>query len=306
MTSLVNSLVDADHPLNEHEIFEIDIEAVVKNIQDLGVTRIPVEEIERIVIMTVECLKAQLVSDEEANVIAEEVDRALATAAQQSALVLPPEQRVSVSHLDTSRSRQTSRSSKSNLEERRSRIISIVDDSSLKAGGWGKIPEEATVTSKTTTSLPQAGEGSKQKTTPSGSKERLAAMDSKERSVMAASGSKTGITSEGSKPSLSRVGSKTGTASDSSKSRVVGSRSGTARDGSKTRVSGKGSKPRVTRAASIVTTTEQVSQIGEGSRRVSRTTSKTTTVTEYETAPDDISGTTDLDAISTDDDVDSL
>ncbi|KAI5642684.1 hypothetical protein NE865_05210 [Phthorimaea operculella] len=263
MTSLVNSLVDEDHPLNEQEIFEIDIETVVRTIQDLGVTRVPFEEIERIVIMTVECLKAQLVSEAEAKVIADEVDRALATAAQQSALVLPPEQRVSVSDLDTSRSRHSSRSSKSNLSERRSRVISIVDDSNFKTGGWGKVPEEATATSRTSTTWHRASKSSKDRLAPLSSKEGFA---STSQPVMAAFGSKTGIAS------------------------------------SKTRLSGDGSKTRVTRTASLVTTTERVSQ--EGTRRVSRTTSRTTTVTEYETTP--VSGTSDLEATTTEDEGDSL
>ncbi|XP_030032146.1 cilia- and flagella-associated protein 44 isoform X2 [Manduca sexta] len=77
MTSLVTSLVDEQHPLTSEAINEIDILVVMGNIKDCGV-KVPDDELQHIIQLAIECLKAQLVGGEEADKLDREVEKAIA------------------------------------------------------------------------------------------------------------------------------------------------------------------------------------------------------------------------------------
>lgn len=104
MTSLVNSLVDEEHPITSDSIERIDVSSVIQDIKgilsdkhmlnclilqiililtflllkDCGV-QLPPEEMEHIVQIAIDCLRAQLVEPEEAKRLEEEVEKAMST-----------------------------------------------------------------------------------------------------------------------------------------------------------------------------------------------------------------------------------
>ncbi|CAH2108330.1 unnamed protein product [Euphydryas editha] len=76
MTSLVQSLVDEEHPITPASIDTIDIFNVVEDIKDCGV-KAPEEELTNVVKLAIDCLRAQIVSPEERQQLKEAVDDAL-------------------------------------------------------------------------------------------------------------------------------------------------------------------------------------------------------------------------------------
>ncbi|XP_050665029.1 uncharacterized protein LOC126965446 [Leptidea sinapis] len=77
MTSLVKSLIDEDNPLTAASIDAIDVAEVIEDLKDCGVATAR-ENLEFVVKTAIDCLRAQLVSADEAKYIEEEVTRALA------------------------------------------------------------------------------------------------------------------------------------------------------------------------------------------------------------------------------------
>ncbi|KAJ0175517.1 hypothetical protein K1T71_008676 [Dendrolimus kikuchii] len=78
MTSLVNILVDDDHPLSKESLDKIEVREIVEDIKDCGV-QLPMSELTRVVQITMECLRAQLVDADEAAEIHEQVERELSS-----------------------------------------------------------------------------------------------------------------------------------------------------------------------------------------------------------------------------------
>ncbi|KAJ8730764.1 hypothetical protein PYW08_002177 [Mythimna loreyi] len=76
MASLVRSLVDDEHPITMESIERICSLNVQEDIRDCGIT-LPNEELEHIVAITIDALKAQIIERDEAARIAEEVEEAL-------------------------------------------------------------------------------------------------------------------------------------------------------------------------------------------------------------------------------------
>ncbi|RVE42054.1 hypothetical protein evm_013296 [Chilo suppressalis] len=76
MTSLVNSLVDDEHPVTIESIDRIQVNDIINDIKDCGVDA-PDEELNHMVRLTIDCLRAQLVAPEEARQIEDEVLRAM-------------------------------------------------------------------------------------------------------------------------------------------------------------------------------------------------------------------------------------
>ncbi|CAF4862679.1 unnamed protein product [Pieris macdunnoughi] len=76
MTSLVNSLVDEENPISAQSVESIDMLNVIEDIKDCGI-QAPADELEHIVKVAIECLKAQLISDDEAKKIDDEVTKAM-------------------------------------------------------------------------------------------------------------------------------------------------------------------------------------------------------------------------------------
>ncbi|XP_045494848.1 cilia- and flagella-associated protein 44 [Colias croceus] len=76
MTSLVNSLIDEDNPLSTESIDSIIITDVIDDIKDCGV-HLPNEDLEHVVKIAIDCLKAQLVGSEEAKQIERDVQKAM-------------------------------------------------------------------------------------------------------------------------------------------------------------------------------------------------------------------------------------
>ncbi|XP_049868169.1 cilia- and flagella-associated protein 44 [Pectinophora gossypiella] len=180
MTSLVNSLIDDDHKLTEEEIDNINVPAMVEDIKDLSV-RVPDAEIERIILLAIECLRAQLLSLNETEEIELETEKAIVSASQAAFLIAEPPNRTSISRdmsMDrthrSSREGDTSRSRLSTVRSRQSSLVKprvslagskiIVDPtghtvSEPIAGGPSKIATGRS--SKTDTSEHAAGRGSK-------------------------------------------------------------------------------------------------------------------------------------------------
>ncbi|XP_072939178.1 cilia- and flagella-associated protein 44 [Epargyreus clarus] len=77
MTSLVNSLVDEEHPLTAESIDNIDVFNIVEDIKDCGV-QAPAEELEYVVRLAIDSLRAQLLGPEEAKQIDADVEKAMA------------------------------------------------------------------------------------------------------------------------------------------------------------------------------------------------------------------------------------
>ncbi|KAL0880918.1 hypothetical protein ABMA27_002088 [Loxostege sticticalis] len=76
MTSLVNALVDEEHPITAESVDNIEVFDVIEDLKDCGV-HLPAEELEHIVRIAIDCLQAQVVSPDEAKQLDEEVQRAM-------------------------------------------------------------------------------------------------------------------------------------------------------------------------------------------------------------------------------------
>ncbi|XP_063361265.1 cilia- and flagella-associated protein 44 [Cydia amplana] len=88
MASLVNALTEDGQPLTATSIDQIQIHEVVADIKDCGV-QAPEKDLEGVVEMARDCLKAQLLSEHEAKLLDEEVERALAESRSPSATSRP-------------------------------------------------------------------------------------------------------------------------------------------------------------------------------------------------------------------------
>ncbi|GBP64567.1 hypothetical protein EVAR_89613_1 [Eumeta japonica] len=111
MASLINSLVDPSQPVEPEEIDKIEIDTICQEIIECGIDT-PTGELEQVVRLSVEALRAQLLDSDEAKTLAAEVDLALAIEAPtlsfigypiyilfqeaDTALVTPPVLRVSM------------------------------------------------------------------------------------------------------------------------------------------------------------------------------------------------------------------
>ncbi|KAM3964257.1 cilia- and flagella-associated protein 44 [Aphomia sociella] len=78
MTCLVNSLVDEEHPVTIESIDRINVNDVIEDIKDCGV-RATNNELERIIQLATECLRAQLLGPDEVERLEMEVDKAMST-----------------------------------------------------------------------------------------------------------------------------------------------------------------------------------------------------------------------------------
>ncbi|XP_045768159.1 cilia- and flagella-associated protein 44 isoform X2 [Maniola jurtina] len=76
MTSLVNSLINEEHPLTAESIDAIEVFDVVEDLKDCGVNA-PAEELENVVKLAIDCLRAQLVSPEEKLRLDKDIEEAL-------------------------------------------------------------------------------------------------------------------------------------------------------------------------------------------------------------------------------------
>ncbi|KAL4703802.1 hypothetical protein ACJJTC_011602 [Scirpophaga incertulas] len=76
MTSLINALIDENHPITKESFDRIDTSNVIADIKDCGVLA-PSEEIEHIVNVAIKCLQAQLEDPDEARSIEQEVEKAM-------------------------------------------------------------------------------------------------------------------------------------------------------------------------------------------------------------------------------------
>ncbi|CAG9785673.1 unnamed protein product [Diatraea saccharalis] len=76
MTSLVNSLVDDEHPVTVESIERIQVPDIINDIKDCGV-QAPSEELDHIIRLAIDCLRAQLLAPEETIRIEEETQQAM-------------------------------------------------------------------------------------------------------------------------------------------------------------------------------------------------------------------------------------
>ncbi|XP_059046371.1 cilia- and flagella-associated protein 44 isoform X2 [Achroia grisella] len=76
MTALVNSLVDEEHPVTSETIQNIGVSNVIEDIKDCGV-QVSNEELERIVRLAIDCLRAQLLGPEELERLKIEMDKTI-------------------------------------------------------------------------------------------------------------------------------------------------------------------------------------------------------------------------------------
>ncbi|XP_052739568.1 cilia- and flagella-associated protein 44 [Bicyclus anynana] len=76
MTSLVQSLINEEHPLTAHSIDAIEVFDVVEDLKDCGINA-PVDELENVVKLAIDCLRAQIVSPEEERRLEKDVQEAL-------------------------------------------------------------------------------------------------------------------------------------------------------------------------------------------------------------------------------------
>ncbi|XP_052756190.1 cilia- and flagella-associated protein 44 [Galleria mellonella] len=76
MTALVNSLVDEEHPITSESIKQIEVINVIEDIKDCGV-QVPNEELEHIVQLAIECLRAQLLGPEEMEQLEIEMEKTI-------------------------------------------------------------------------------------------------------------------------------------------------------------------------------------------------------------------------------------
>ncbi|CAH0714428.1 unnamed protein product, partial [Brenthis ino] len=75
MTSLVQSLMDEEHPLTKESIDSIDVFNVIEDIKDCGV-KAPQEELENVVKLAIDCLRAQILTPQEKQQLQEDVKEA--------------------------------------------------------------------------------------------------------------------------------------------------------------------------------------------------------------------------------------